>query len=86
VLTRAFTGRLARGIPNRFIREMSAFDADIPPYPIQNALTRHLRQTANRRGQPDYVHLWAGQAAPLTTPLTARDYLATLVADTEKRL
>jgi nitronate monooxygenase len=86
VLTRTFTGRLARGIPNRFLREMSRFDADLPPYPIQDALTRHLRRTANRTGRSDYVHLWAGQAAPLTTPLTARDYLATLVADTEKRL
>jgi nitronate monooxygenase len=83
VLTRVFSGRLARGIPNRFLREMSAFEDDLPPYPIQNALTQTLRATANARGLQDYVHLWAGQAAPLTRPQAAAAFLATLAAETE---
>lgn len=83
VLTRVFSGRLARGIPNRFLRQMSAFEDDLPPYPIQNALTQSLRATANARGLKDYVHLWAGQAAPLTRSRGAAAFMATLVAETE---
>lgn len=86
VLTRVFTGRLARAVPNRFVREMAAHEADVPPYPLQNALTQTMRRTANQRGLPDYVHLWAGQAAPLTAPVSAAGYLADLVAEVERRL
>jgi len=86
VLTRVFTGRLARGIPNRMVRELSAFEAELPPYPVQNALTQVLRRTANERGRPEYVHLWAGQAAPLVSPGAAKEYLERLVAGTERRL
>jgi nitronate monooxygenase len=86
VLTRVFTGRLARGIPNRFQREMAAFEDDLPPYPIQGALTQSLRAAANERGLPDYVHLWAGQAAPLTSSQTAADLVASLIAETNRLL
>jgi nitronate monooxygenase len=86
VLTRVFTGRMARGIPNRFQREMAAYEDDVPPYPIQGALTQPLRNAANERGEHDYVHLWAGQAAPLTAPGAAAEYFATLVVETEAAL
>src|SRR5919197_1400260 len=47
-LTRAFSGRPARGIVNRFMREVDRADAPeaILPYPLQNALTRSLRNAA----------------------------------------
>jgi nitronate monooxygenase len=86
VLTRVFTGRLARAVANRFVREMAAHEADVPAYPVQNMLTQAMRRTANERGLPDYVHLWAGQAAPLTAPGPAAEYLAKLVAEIERRL
>ncbi len=86
VLTRVFTGRLARGIPNRFQREMAVFEDDLPPYPIQSALTQSLRRAANDRGLHDYVHLWAGQAASLTTAGPAAEYLLGLAGDTERLL
>jgi nitronate monooxygenase len=86
VLTRVFSGRLARAVPNRFVREMAAQEADVPPYPVQNALTQTMRRSANERGLSDYVHLWAGQAAPLTAPGPAAGYLANLVAEVERRL
>ena len=81
VLTRLFTGRLARGIPNRFIRELAAAEADVPPYPLQSHLTAGLRAAAHRNGDPDLAHLWAGQAALLSQPGAASTYLKTLVAD-----
>lgn len=82
VLTRVFSGRLARGIPNRFQAQMSVFEADIAPYPVQNALTANLRRVANERGQGDLVHLWAGQAAGLARARSAADVFAELVSET----
>lgn len=82
-LTRVYSGRLARGIPNRFLREMSPFEDDLPPYPIQGALTGSIRAEANARGLQESVHLWAGQAAPLASPRPAAALMATLVTETE---
>ena len=61
---------------------MSAFEVDIPPYPVQNALTATLRTIANERGEGDLVHLWAGQAAALTRSRPAADLYAELVSQT----
>jgi nitronate monooxygenase len=67
-LTRAFTGRTARGITNRFMTE----HPDAPAaYPEIHHLTAPLRQAARAAGHPDMVNLWAGQAFPLTTGLPA---------------
>jgi nitronate monooxygenase len=60
-LTRAFSGRYARGIENRFMREMRAEEKAIPPYPLQNALTGEMRAAALKAGNPDMLSLWAGQ-------------------------
>ncbi|MEV4915695.1 DUF561 domain-containing protein [Streptomyces tirandamycinicus] len=86
VLTRAFSGRLARAIPNRFTREALAYEDRLAPYPLQYALTRPLRTAAAARGLADYVNLWSGQAAALTRPLSARAYLGELIADTGSAL
>lgn len=64
VLTRAMSGRLARGIPNRAVRELEAAGA-IAPFPAQNWLTGRFRAEAARRDRGDLLSLWAGQAAPL---------------------
>lgn len=64
VLTRAMSGRLARGIPNRAIRTIEAVGA-IAPFPVQNWLTGRFRAEAGRRGVGELQSLWAGQAAPL---------------------
>lgn len=60
VLTRAFSGRLARGIPNRFQTEIDAKPETILPFPIQNSFTRDLRNRSAERGLPDFMSLWAG--------------------------
>jgi len=86
VLTRLFSGRLARAIPNRFIAELADAENDVPGYPVQNALMLPIRRAAAERGLPGYVNLWAGQAAPLTQPRPAREYFLALVADAAKAL
>jgi nitronate monooxygenase len=64
-MTRVFSGRHARGVRNRFMDEMQAFEAGAPVYPVTNALTRDMRQAASRQGRAEFLSLWAGQAAPL---------------------
>jgi nitronate monooxygenase len=60
VLTRAFTGRRARGIVNRFIRDHEP----LAPrgYPQVHHLTAPIRAAARAAGDPDGINLWAGQA------------------------
>jgi len=76
-LTRAFSGRWARGVANRFMQEIDAA-GDIPEYPIQNRLTQDIRAAANAQGKADYVSLWAGQAAGLATTDPAGDVVRRL--------
>ncbi|NML33371.1 NAD(P)H-dependent flavin oxidoreductase [Paraburkholderia antibiotica] len=64
-VTRAITGRHARGIRNPLMQRLSETPARIAPYPVQNALTQELRQSAARAQNGDYLSLWAGQGAPL---------------------
>jgi nitronate monooxygenase len=72
-LTRAFTGRYARGIENRFMREMRPVETDVPAYPVQGALTAPLRRAAEAAGEPELMVLWAGQAVKLAGPGEAGD-------------
>ncbi|WP_322031805.1 nitronate monooxygenase [Paraburkholderia sp. J76] len=65
-VTRAITGRHARGIRNPLMRELEARPETIAPYPVQNALTQPLRQHAARENDGDYLSLWSGQGAPLS--------------------
>ena len=70
-LTRAFTGRLARGIRNRFLAD---HDAEAPiAYPEIHYATAPLRQAGREAGDPDLVNLWAGEAHELARALPAAD-------------
>ena len=80
-VTRAFSGRPARGIVNRFMREIDAADADIAPFPLQNALTRPLRSAAAQQGRAEFLSLWAGQGAPLARRQGAAELVARLDAE-----
>ena len=62
-LTRAFTGRWARGIRNSFMKQMQDSGLSIPNYPLQNSLTAALRDYGKSNGIADIMSLWAGQSA-----------------------
>ncbi|WHY74077.1 NAD(P)H-dependent flavin oxidoreductase [Fictibacillus enclensis] len=79
-LTKAFSGKMARGITNIFMEEMTAVD-NLPPYPIQNALTSGLRKAAASRGEKGYMSLWAGQGAPLAKRRPAKQVVESLIED-----
>ncbi|WP_321894293.1 NAD(P)H-dependent flavin oxidoreductase [Paraburkholderia heleia] len=65
-VTRAITGRHARGIRNPLMQQLEARPEAVAPYPVQNALTQPLRQRAARENDGDYLSLWSGQGAPLS--------------------
>lgn len=59
--TRVFSGRLARGIENRFLKEMELLGSDaVLPFPIQNKFTRDLRTASAQKNSSDFLSLWAG--------------------------
>ncbi len=60
VLTRAFSGRLARGLRNEFTAMMQS--RAVLDFPLQNSLTAGLRQQSARAANPEYQSLWAGSA------------------------
>jgi nitronate monooxygenase len=85
VLTSAFTGRLARVIPNEFTRDLDARAPELAGYPLQGALTAPIRHVAGANGRLEYASLWAGQSAALTRPGSAADYIEGLRADMATR-
>ncbi len=80
LVTEKFSGKPARGLANRFMREMR--DAPQLPFPAQNALTGKLRAASAKAGNPDFVAMWAGQAVALSRALPAADLVAALEAET----
>jgi len=84
-VTRAFSGRAARGIVNRFMREIDAA-GDVLPFPLQNSLTRPLRTAAAKQGRAEFLSLWAGQGVRMARRQTAADLVAALVKETDEAI
>ena len=80
-ITRAYSGRPARGIVNTMMRALDAQEDALPPYPVQNALTASLRRAASAQGRADYLSLWAGQGVGLARALPAQQLLALLAQE-----
>jgi nitronate monooxygenase len=85
-LTRAISGRYARGIDNEFMRALRPVESEIPAYPVQNALTQELRAAATKAHSPDVLSLWAGQGVGLARPGGAADITAALWRDAREAL
>ncbi|MBB5912971.1 nitronate monooxygenase [Nocardia transvalensis] len=83
MLTRAFSGRRARGLRNRFILD----HPDAPAaYPEIHYATGPLRKEARAAGNADAVNLWAGQTHGLTRDLPAAELVRALSAETRNAL
>lgn len=86
-ITRAFSGRPARGIMNRFMREIdSAQEEVIQHFPLQNALTRPLRKAAAEHGRAEFLSLWAGQGVRLARRQSARELIARLASEMDETI
>jgi nitronate monooxygenase len=82
-LTRAFSGRHARGIENELMRALEEHPEDILPYPMQYEATGPLRRAAGKAGRADHLALWAGQSAALARPTSAAELLERLASETD---
>jgi nitronate monooxygenase len=85
-ITRAFSGRPARGIANRFLVGMEGKEEDVLPFPLQNTLTRPMRSEATRQNRAEYLSLWAGQGVRLSRRGTAAELVARLRMEMERTL
>ncbi|MFD2365104.1 NAD(P)H-dependent flavin oxidoreductase [Pseudoduganella sp. GCM10020061] len=78
-LTRAISGRYARGIENEFMRLMAPVEKQVPPYPIQNALTTSIRAAAAAVNDTEMMSLWAGAGVSRTRAMPAARLMETLI-------
>lgn len=80
-LTRSITGRYARGIENQFMRAMAPVEQQVPPYPVQNALTGAIRAAAATHDDPEWMSLWAGTGVDRARAMPAARLVQTLVTE-----
>ncbi|NTJ65429.1 nitronate monooxygenase [Agrobacterium rhizogenes] len=78
--TRAFSGRFARGIENRFMDEMDGKPDAILPFPAQNKFTRDMRGASTAKGSPDFLSLWSGTGKGELWQGSAAELIARLFA------
>lgn len=77
-LSRAFSGRYARGLDNLYMQWMSACERQMPAYPVTNALTTPLRAAAAERRDTELMSLWAGTGVGRARPMPVAALMALL--------
>jgi len=80
-LTNIFTGRPARGIVNRAIRELGPMSDSVPDFPLAATALGPLRSKAEAAGSGDFTPVWSGQAARLARELPAAELTKRLAAE-----
>ncbi|WP_430789987.1 NAD(P)H-dependent flavin oxidoreductase [Virgibacillus flavescens] len=81
-ITKAFSGRPARAVRNRFIKELESSDCELLPFPIQNELTKDIRAASKEFTKAEYQSLWAGQGVgSIVEEASAADILAALIGE-----
>lgn len=85
-LTNVFTGRPARGLINRVMREVGPISADAPQFPLAAGAMGPLRTAAEAKGSTDFTPLWSGQAMTLGRKMGAGELTEMLVTETLARL
>lgn len=82
VITKAFSGRAARGIRNALSDALA--EVVVPDYPVMNKLTRELRRRAAAAGDSSVLSLWAGHGVAQGRALPAGDLVVALVEETDR--
>ena len=85
-LTNLFTGRPARGLVNRLMREVGPLSADAPAFPTAGGALMPLKAKAEASGSADFSSLWSGQAAALGREMGAGDLTRQLWTEVLERL
>src|SRR3984957_936898 len=86
VITNVMTGRPARGVANRAMREMGPISPDAPAFPHSAIALGPLRQAAEKLGRVDFTNLWAGQAVRLGRDMPAAALTRVLAGSALARL
>jgi nitronate monooxygenase len=81
-LTNIFSGRPARAIANKLVRDLGPMATDAPQFPLAAAAVAPLRAASEKRGSGDYMQLWSGQAARLGGAMPAGTLTKALAAET----
>lgn len=81
MLSRAFTGRLGRGITSRVAQDMVDKRPNLP-FPLQSTLISSLRKAALAQQKWDMVLFWGGQIAPILKHRKAADLMRSLIEET----
>jgi nitronate monooxygenase len=85
-LTNLYTGRPARGILTRFIREQGPLNAEAPQFPLAAGASAPLRKAFEARGRTDFSPLWSGEAAALAREQDAGELTRRLWRETQELL
>ncbi len=85
-LTNLFSGRPARGLVNRLMREQGPLRDDLPPFPTAGRALAPLKQAAEALGRADFSSLWAGEAYPLAREEGAATVTRRLITETREAL
>lgn len=86
VVTRAFSGKYARGIRNSFIEQHKEKEERLPMYPVQNVLTSKIRQEAAKQNKGEYMSLWAGQASSLAREEAAEQIIERVMVEVKETI
>jgi nitronate monooxygenase len=86
VITNVMTGRPARAVANRVMREVGPICPDAPAFPHAATCLAPLRAAAEQRGMVDFSNLWAGQAVRMGREMPAAELTRALAGSALARL
>ena len=86
VITNVMTGRPARGVANRVMREVGPVSPDAPQFPHAATGLAPLKAAAEKQGRVDFTNLWAGQAVRLGREMPAAELTRALAGAALARL
>ncbi|GLR84807.1 NAD(P)H-dependent flavin oxidoreductase [Bradyrhizobium iriomotense] len=86
VITNVMTGRPARGVQNRLMREAGPISPDAPPFPHAATALGPLKAAAEKQGRVDFTNLWAGQAIGMGREAPAAELTRELAKSAQARL